>query len=130
MQAKVMAPVFVAFVVAVAAVAVVSAQEELVECPIVDDVGANATLLPNLYNCSTFYMCCQGVRKLMECPDGLQFNRLLQVCDHPYNALCVELPPPEPVLPTTETPVATERVVITKTVKEVYRPVDGEALQL
>uniref|UniRef100_A0A224YBU2 Chitin-binding protein n=1 Tax=Rhipicephalus zambeziensis TaxID=60191 RepID=A0A224YBU2_9ACAR len=122
MQAKVMAPVFVAFVVAVAAVAVVSAQEEeLVVCPMVDDVGANATMLPNLYNCSTFYMCCQGVPKLMKCPGDLHFNRVLHVCDYPTNATCVELPPPEPVLPTTEAPVATERVVITKTRKEVYR---------
>uniref|UniRef100_A0A6G5A7X1 Putative mucin-like protein n=1 Tax=Rhipicephalus microplus TaxID=6941 RepID=A0A6G5A7X1_RHIMP len=125
MQAKVMAPVFVAFVVAMAAVSVVSSQE-LVVCPVVDDESVNATILPNLYNCSTFYMCSQGVPELMECPSGLQFNRILNVCDHPWRAACVALPLPEPVLPTTEAPLATEKVVITKTVKEVYRPVDEE----
>ncbi|KAH7951696.1 peritrophin-1 [Rhipicephalus sanguineus] len=129
MQAKVMAPVFVAFVVAVAAVSAVAAQE-LVDCPAVDDKGANATLLPNLYNCSTFYLCAQGVPTLMECPSGLQFNRKLNVCDHPWYAACFELPLPVPELPTTEAPLATEKVVITKTVKEVYRPVDEDAPQL
>ncbi|KAL3213285.1 hypothetical protein MRX96_035521 [Rhipicephalus microplus] len=78
MQAKVMAPVFVAFVVALAAVSVVTSQE-LVVCPVVDDESVNATILPNLYNCSTFYMCSQGVPELMECPSGLQFNRILNL---------------------------------------------------
>ncbi|KAH6929709.1 hypothetical protein HPB50_005158 [Hyalomma asiaticum] len=126
MQAKVMVPVFVAFVVALAAISAVSA-EELVICPLVDDKGVNATLLPNVYNCSTFYLCSQGVPELIECPRALQFNRKLNVCDFPWRAACVELPLPEPELPTTDAPVATERVVITKTIKEVYRPVDEVA---
>ncbi|KAL1477502.1 hypothetical protein MTO96_035689 [Rhipicephalus appendiculatus] len=126
MQPTVTVPVVAAFVVAVASVSVVSA-EELVVCPIVDDKGVNATLLPNVYDCSTFYICSQGVPELIECPGDLQFNRKLNVCDHPWRAACVALPLPVPELPTTEAPLATEKVVITKTVKEVYRPVDEEA---
>ncbi|XP_075549857.1 uncharacterized protein LOC142583318 [Dermacentor variabilis] len=127
MQAKVMVPIFVAFVMAVADISEVKA-EEFVVCPIVDDKGDNVTLLPNLYDCSTFYMCSQGVPTLTECPHALHFNRKLNVCDFPWRAACVELPPLEPKLSTTtEAPVATERIVITKTVKEVYRPVDEEA---
>ncbi|KAH7951695.1 peritrophin-1 [Rhipicephalus sanguineus] len=129
MQAKVMAPVFVAFVVAVAAISAVAPQERL-DCPAVDDKGDNATYLPNLYNCSQFYVCAQGVPMLMECKGGLHFNRKLNVCDRPWNALCVALSLPGSELPTTVVPVPTEKVVITKTVKEVYRPVDDEAPQL
>uniref|UniRef100_A0A224Y5A1 Chitin-binding protein n=1 Tax=Rhipicephalus zambeziensis TaxID=60191 RepID=A0A224Y5A1_9ACAR len=126
MQPKVTVTVVAAFVLAVAAVSVVSA-EELVVCPLVDDKGDNATLLPNVYDCSTFYICSQGVPELIECPGDLQFSRKLNVCDYPWRAACVALPLPVPELPTTEAPLATEKVVITKTVKEVYRPVDEGA---
>ncbi|XP_049524774.1 peritrophin-1 [Dermacentor silvarum] len=126
MQAKVMIPVFVAFVVAVAGVSAVTADEFLV-CPLVDDKGVNATLLPNVYNCSTFYLCSQGVPELIECPHALHFNRKLNVCDFPWRAACVELPLPEPELPTTEAPPATERIIITQVVKEIIKPVDDQA---
>ncbi|KAH8023767.1 hypothetical protein HPB51_016662 [Rhipicephalus microplus] len=126
MHPKVAMSVVTAFVVAVAAVSIASA-EELVFCPLVDDKGVNATLLPNVYNCSTFYLCSQGVPELIECPSALQFNRKLNVCDYPWRADCIELPLPEPVLPTTEAPLPTERIVITKTVKEVYREMDENA---
>uniref|UniRef100_C9W1L9 Mucin-like protein n=1 Tax=Rhipicephalus sanguineus TaxID=34632 RepID=C9W1L9_RHISA len=123
MQSKVVMYVVAAFVLAVAAVSLVNA-EEFVACPPVDDKGDNVTLLPNVYNCSTFYLCAQGVPELFECPSGLQFNHELNVCDYPWRAACVELPLPVPVVPTTEAPLGTEKVIITKTVKEVYRPVD------
>ncbi|KAL3213283.1 hypothetical protein MRX96_035520 [Rhipicephalus microplus] len=102
MHPKVAMSVVTAFVVAVAAVSIASA-EELVFCPLVDDKGVNATLLPNVYNCSTFYLCSQGVPELIECPSALQFNRKLNA------------------------PLPTERIVITKTVKEVYREMDENA---
>uniref|UniRef100_A0A6G5A5M6 Putative mucin-like protein n=1 Tax=Rhipicephalus microplus TaxID=6941 RepID=A0A6G5A5M6_RHIMP len=126
MQPKVVMSVAVAFVVALATVSAVGA-DEFVVCPLVDDKGVNATVLPNVYNCSTFYLCSQGVPELIECPSALQFNRKLNVCDYPWRAACVELPLPEPMLPTTEAPLQTERIVITKTVKEVYRAVDENA---
>ncbi|KAL3213282.1 hypothetical protein MRX96_035519 [Rhipicephalus microplus] len=84
MQPKVGMSVAVAFVVALATVSAVGA-DEFVVCPLVDDKGVNATVLPNVYNCSTFYLCSQGVPEL---------NRV---------------------------------IVITKTVKEVYRAVDENA---
>ncbi|XP_037572817.1 peritrophin-1 [Dermacentor silvarum] len=128
MHLKVMVPVFVAFVVTVVGISAVNA-EELVLCPVVDDKGVNATLLPNPYNCSTFYLCSQGVPELIECPRALHFNRKLNVCDFPWRAACVELElPTEPALPTTDAPVVTEKIVITKTVKEVYKPVDEPTL--
>ncbi|XP_065285696.1 uncharacterized protein [Dermacentor albipictus] len=126
MHRKVMLPVLVAFVVAVVGSSAVKAQE-FAGCPIVDDKGANVTFLPNPYNCTTFYMCAQGLPVLMECPGDLRFNHALNVCDNPWKTACIELPLPEPELPTTEAPVVTEKIVITKTVKEVYQPVDDTA---
>ncbi|XP_072144173.1 uncharacterized protein [Dermacentor andersoni] len=137
MHHKVMLPVFVAFVVAVAGSSVVNAQE-FAGCPIVDDKGANVTFLPNLYNCSTFYMCSQGIPILKACNHNLRFNRALNVCDHPWNTPCIELPLPAPKPPSTEAPVVTEpvvtepavtkKLVVTEIIKENYKPVDKPAL--
>ncbi|XP_065285714.1 uncharacterized protein [Dermacentor albipictus] len=133
MHHKLMLPVFVAFVVAVAVVSVVNAQKSE-DCPVVDDKGANATYLPNPYNCTTYYVCSQGIPILKACNHNLRFNRALNVCDHAWNTPCIELPLPAPKDPSAEAPVVTEpvlaeptvtkKVIITKTVKEIYKPVD------
>uniref|UniRef100_A0A131YVC5 Chitin-binding protein n=1 Tax=Rhipicephalus appendiculatus TaxID=34631 RepID=A0A131YVC5_RHIAP len=74
-------------------------------CPPVDDVHDAATILPNPYNCSTFYICAQGTPLLFRCPGHLQFNYELEVCDYPERANCFELQQyPEPV--TTYLPAA------------------------
>ncbi|XP_072144271.1 uncharacterized protein [Dermacentor andersoni] len=73
-------------------------------CPPVDDVHDAVTILPNPFNCSTFYICAQGTPLLFVCPGNLQFNYELQVCDYPERANCFELQQyPEPV--TTNLPV-------------------------
>uniref|UniRef100_A0A224YC89 Chitin-binding protein n=1 Tax=Rhipicephalus zambeziensis TaxID=60191 RepID=A0A224YC89_9ACAR len=74
-------------------------------CPPVDDVNDAATILPNPFNCSTFYICAQGTPLLFLCPGHLQFNYELEVCDYPERANCFELQQyPEPV--TTYLPAA------------------------
>lgn len=74
-------------------------------CPPVDDVNDAATILPNPFNCSTFYICAQGTPLLFVCPGHLQYNYELQVCDYPERANCFELQQyPEQV--TTYLPVA------------------------
>lgn len=66
-------------------------------CPPVDDVHDAVTILPNPFNCSTFYICAQGTPLLFVCPGHLQFNYELQVCDYPERANCFELQQyPEP----------------------------------
>ncbi|XP_037572819.1 cell surface glycoprotein 1 [Dermacentor silvarum] len=73
-------------------------------CPSVDDVHDAATILPNPFNCSTFYICAQGTPLLFVCPGNLQFNYELQVCDYPERANCFEFQQyPEPA--TTNFPV-------------------------
>ena len=56
-------------------------------CPAVDSLD-HTVLLPNPADCSSFYSCSNGVPILMHCPDGLQFNDKLDVCDWPQNAGC------------------------------------------
>lgn len=66
-------------------------------CPPVDDTHDAATILPNPFNCSTFYICAQGTPLLFVCPGNLQFNYELEVCDYPERANCFELQQyPEP----------------------------------
>lgn len=73
-------------------------------CPPVDDTHDSATILPNPFNCSTFYICAQGTPLLFVCPGNLQFNYELEVCDYPERANCFELQQyPEPA--TTDVPV-------------------------
>ncbi|KAL3213286.1 hypothetical protein MRX96_035522 [Rhipicephalus microplus] len=127
MQGNVMVPVLLTLVVAVTGVCAAPLDEHVV-CPLVDGKGVNATLFPNIYNCSTFYLCSQGVPELFECPGALQFNRKLNVCDFPWRAACVAVPLPEPLPPTTEAPPATERIIITQVVKEIIKPADDQAL--
>nr|CAD7410313.1 unnamed protein product [Timema poppensis] len=39
-------------------------------------------------DCSLFYKCDNGQPRLQECPQGLNFNPVLQVCDWPWSAGC------------------------------------------
>ncbi|XP_075741907.1 peritrophin-1-like, partial [Rhipicephalus microplus] len=71
----------------------------ILACPPVDDRNDDATLFANPLNCSTFFLCQQGIPVLMECPDNLHFNDDLKVCDYPVRANCVQrLPTFPPVL--------------------------------
>lgn len=44
--------------------------------------------LPHEYDCTKFYKCDWGRAILFDCPAGLHFNRVLQVCDWPADAGC------------------------------------------
>ncbi|XP_077288695.1 uncharacterized protein LOC143913055 isoform X3 [Arctopsyche grandis] len=69
-------------------------------CPEVDFV--NATLLPHESDCTKFYYCEFGVPVEFDCPDGLEFNVNLKVCDWPHNAKCSAAGvtrPPKPTPP-------------------------------
>ncbi|CAN7975859.1 hypothetical protein HPB47_015502 [Ixodes persulcatus] len=117
--------VAVALVAAVMVVCPVSAQ--LVDCPAVEGKDDNATLFYNPYNCSTYYVCDHGTPVLMPCPLGTKFNDESKICDHPDDANCFELQPPTEA-PTTEAAPEdqplTEKIIITKTTKEIIRPVE------
>ncbi|KAL1482298.1 hypothetical protein MTO96_033882, partial [Rhipicephalus appendiculatus] len=73
--------------VALVALSLVSVSSALaiLACPPVDHRNANATLIANPLNCSTFFMCQQGIPVLMECPQKLHFNDVLKVCDYPIH---------------------------------------------
>ncbi|XP_075549860.1 uncharacterized protein LOC142583321 [Dermacentor variabilis] len=91
--------VYTAVLVAITfAICPASNGEYFLGCPPVDDVHDTVTILPNPFNCSTFYICAQGTPLLFLCPGILQFNYELQVCDYPEQANCFELQQyPEPV---------------------------------
>ncbi|XP_003739452.1 chondroitin proteoglycan 2 [Galendromus occidentalis] len=63
-------------------------------CPVRDDAKGNATIVPDPFNCTTFYICSNGVSHHIQCPDNLQFNTNLRVCDWPEEVQCelFELP--------------------------------------
>ncbi|XP_071442522.1 chitin-binding domain protein cbd-1-like [Hetaerina americana] len=71
-------------------------------CPVVE--GKVATLLPNPEDCSSYCVCDWGRIHTMPCPDGLEFNPDLRVCDWPSRAGCSQKPnnstQPPPVRPT------------------------------
>ncbi|KAJ8968420.1 hypothetical protein NQ314_002311 [Rhamnusium bicolor] len=54
-------------------------------CPAID--GDHPTYIP-LLNCSQFCQCSNGKAYLRDCPDGLHFNPVLNVCDWPEEARC------------------------------------------
>ncbi|CAG0896712.1 unnamed protein product [Darwinula stevensoni] len=88
------------------------AKDAPVDCPPENDPDGEAILLPNPYDCGSYYVCdwaqngefalhlpnpldcgsfCQcnwGTAIYMPCPAGLHFNAELQVCDWPENAGC------------------------------------------
>lgn len=56
-------------------------------CPDVFPIEANNHLFPG--DCKKFCHCANDGNWLKDCPPGLEFNAVLQVCDWPYNANCV-----------------------------------------
>ncbi|XP_047000761.1 chondroitin proteoglycan-2-like [Schistocerca americana] len=49
----------------------------------------DVTQLPNPNDCSSFYKCDEnGAAWLIPCPDGLEYNAELRVCDYPESAGC------------------------------------------
>ncbi len=61
--------------------------------------------LANPFDCSKFFRCIEGQVVVFQCPDGLEFNSELDVCDWPDNANCQEVGLPSP---TTMAPGSTE----------------------
>ncbi|NP_001243938.1 insect intestinal mucin precursor [Bombyx mori] len=45
-------------------------------------------LLPHEGNCNLFYYCVWGRKVLRHCPSTLHFNKVIQVCDWPWDAGC------------------------------------------
>ncbi|KAK8780640.1 hypothetical protein V5799_018024 [Amblyomma americanum] len=88
-------------------------------------------MFPNIYNCSTYYICAQGVPVLKECPVDLKFNSELNVCDYEYRAKCTEVVPAVPEKADESTTLneqpATEKIIITQVVKEIIKPAEDPA---
>jgi hypothetical protein len=59
----------------------------LTECPAEDGEFAVTALNPE--DCSTFYLCNAGEPILHACPENLEYNEELGVCDWAENAKCV-----------------------------------------
>ncbi|KAI4502388.1 hypothetical protein M0802_002300, partial [Mischocyttarus mexicanus] len=59
-------------------------------CPAHD--SGEVVHLPHETNCSLFYKCDEGRKVLHQCPPGLDFNPILQVCDLPQFANCTSKP--------------------------------------
>lgn len=77
-------------------------KEDYVDIPIVCPYPEkNASNLPHEYDCTKFYKCDVGQGVLQDCPKmikgdpvtRLHYNRLLQVCDWPWQAGCETCPP-------------------------------------
>nr|XP_050033455.2 peritrophin-1-like [Dermacentor andersoni] len=98
-------------------------------CPPADDKDSDATFIANPLDCSSYFVCQQGLPVLMPCPAGLLFNDALNVCDHAYNVSCVPLYPtfttkaPPPAEATTKKIEVEEKVVKEK----VPRPAEDDA---
>ncbi|XP_068081548.1 uncharacterized protein [Anabrus simplex] len=61
--------------------------EPIGKCPI-PDPEERTEHLPDDTDCSKFWRCNHEIPKQETCPDGLHFNRVLQVCDWPIRAGC------------------------------------------
>ncbi|XP_037517676.1 uncharacterized protein LOC119394440 [Rhipicephalus sanguineus] len=111
--------------VALVALSLVSMSSALaiLACPPVDDWNANATLIANPLNCSTFFMCQQGIPVLMTCPGTLHFNDVNKTCDYASRAGCVPQLPTFPPVSQEPTEAATGKIVDKVLEKEVVRPV-------
>ncbi|XP_065285654.1 chondroitin proteoglycan 1-like [Dermacentor albipictus] len=103
-------------------------------CPPVDYKDSNATFIANPLDCSSYFVCQQGLPVLMPCPAGLLFNDALNVCDYAYNVSCVPLNPtittkaPAPAEATIKTIVVEKEVVKQTVVKEKVLPAaEGDA---
>lgn len=58
------------------------------ECPKED--GEVPTILPDSEDCSKFYICSFGVAIECECPSGLLYDAVIEVCDYPENVNCIQ----------------------------------------
>lgn len=45
-------------------------------------------LLPNPYDCATYWECDNGVAILMYCPEDMYYHPELETCDWPWNVKC------------------------------------------
>lgn len=45
-------------------------------------------ITPHPNDCSAYYICRNGHRKLLYCPQGFQFNSKINACDYPINVRC------------------------------------------
>lgn len=77
-----------ATVLATLFIALVGATAKCPTRPVQDTI-----ILRNPSNCSTFYICANGIPYLMSCSHGLHFNSELRVCDWPEHANCIEFHP-------------------------------------
>jgi len=57
-----------------------------VECP--ENQGDEISFVPSPVDCSKYYVCVQSDPVEMNCPEGLWFDRELNVCDFPMNVDC------------------------------------------
>lgn len=63
-----------------------------VVCPVTTD--GQAVFIPYPYDCGLYYMCEGFTPTLMTCPQGLEFDAILNVCNWPFAAGCVVTPRP------------------------------------
>ena len=57
-----------------------------VECP--DSQDDEISFVPSPVDCSKYYVCVESEPIEMSCPEGLWFDRELNVCDFPMNVDC------------------------------------------
>ncbi|XP_023305280.2 peritrophin-1-like [Lucilia cuprina] len=57
-------------------------------CPAEQPDDSLVVQFPSPTSCSEFYKCNRGEAVLIKCPEGLDYNARLQVCDYPYRANC------------------------------------------
>ncbi|EFA00422.1 peritrophic matrix protein 5-A precursor [Tribolium castaneum] len=63
--------------------------EKLESDPLCAGVPPGSTyLFPYPGDCTKFYVCENGTKRVEDCPSGLWFNEALQACDHPDNSGC------------------------------------------
>jgi hypothetical protein len=83
------------------------------ECPWPDPLNYTVHL-PHETDCTKFYKCDNGQKVEFDCPDGLHFNKELEVCDWPQDAGCEDVNPPSTASPS-PTPSITPQPIPTKT---------------
>ncbi len=60
----------------------------------VPDCSDGPRMLPNPYDCTTYYECANGKAILLSCAPGTHFDRSLNVCNWPDFANCEQIPYP------------------------------------
>ncbi|XP_044261534.1 probable chitinase 10 isoform X2 [Tribolium madens] len=76
------------------------------ECPKIDPLEYTVHL-QHESDCTKFYKCDHGKKVEFDCPAGLHFNKVLQVCDWPGNAGCENVNP-NPTTKSTQEPTSSE----------------------